>query len=414
APATVDGRVEIRFREMSAYGYTDARDGVPFLVLHRNFQGFPDNADPEGTAVGAAKVTVAHELKHASQHVATGWTEGGWLEADATWAEDHVFPVPNDYVRYVAFGSPVSSPNAWLPASYGDCLFQQVIAATEGVDALVRFFERRATRPGESVLTSFDESLRLSGSRLSRPLETLGVWTYFCGSNAANRPVGFADAGDFPTPPLRSHLATALEQAADEVAPLGTHHVIAFRADRTGRPQVEFTGDQGGHFSLTAIVTRPTGTRSVHPLPMVTPHSSASEVPVAWEDAASVVLVATSLALDEAARYTLSVNGPDAVDVRELAGAELLRLDPARPNPFRDHTVLGFSLPAAASVRLAVYDVSGRLVRSLLEDASLAAGPHQVEWDGSDGSGRLATPGMYYYRLESRQGSASRRVLLLR
>ena len=80
-------------------------------------------AEPSGS--GAAKVTIAHELKHASQFTSSAWTEeAGWLEADATWAEDFVFDETDDYLRYLPYGSPVSHPDGWLPVSYEDCLWQ--------------------------------------------------------------------------------------------------------------------------------------------------------------------------------------------------------------------------------------------------------------------------------------------------
>ncbi|GJM44856.1 MAG: hypothetical protein DHS20C21_16980 [Gemmatimonadota bacterium] len=413
-PLTTDGRLDISFRQMSAYGYTDVRGGVPALVLHRNFEGFPANSDPQGSAYGAAKVTVAHELKHAIQYASSGWSEGGWLEADATWAEDRVFPATNDYVRYLPFGSPVSHPADWMPVSYEDCLWQQVVAGTEGVDALVRFFERRSANRAEPVLVSFDETLRAGGSSLSRALETLGLWSYFSGANATDRPVGFADADRFPTPPLRALLATAGDLVTDDLAPLGTHHVIVFPANRGGRPEIAFLADLGTAFSLNGIVTHLSGARTVHSLPMVSPNSSAAELPVFWEDVASVVLVASSLSLDSPSRYSMTVNALDAVGVRELETVAELSLDFARPNPFRDRTTIAFSLGASGPVRLAIYDVAGRLVKSLHDGTQLESGSHEAIWNGLDQAGRLATPGMYYYRLEAGSSSASHRVLLLR
>jgi flagellar hook assembly protein FlgD len=77
-------------------------------------------------------------------------------------------------------------------------------------------------------------------------------------------------------------------------------------------------------------------------------------------------------------------------------------LGPATPNPFAPAsggTRLTVALSAAGDVRLAIYDVAGRLVRSLV-DGHRAAGTHPVRWEGRNDAGRAVAPGVYYVRLE--------------
>jgi len=69
------------------------------------------------------------------------------------------------------------------------------------------------------------------------------------------------------------------------------------------------------------------------------------------------------------------------------------------PNPFNPQTTIRFELPEAAHARLAIYTTAGQLVRTLV-DGEVAAGPHEVAWDGRDASGREASSGVYVYRLE--------------
>jgi beta-glucanase (GH16 family) len=85
-------------------------------------------------------------------------------------------------------------------------------------------------------------------------------------------------------------------------------------------------------------------------------------------------------------------------DVPGRAAVEPVLL-PCAPNPFNPRTTLRFELPAAGPVRLAVYDVAGRLVRTLL-DESRGAGSHETEWDGRDASGQAVGSGVYLARLE--------------
>jgi hypothetical protein len=94
----------------------------------------------------------------------------------------------------------------------------------------------------------------------------------------------------------------------------------------------------------------------------------------------------------------------------QLPAAALL---PSRPSPARPGAELRFVIGTAGPVRLAVVGPGGRLVVTLL-DRPLAAGEHRLRWDGLDGSGRPAAAGVYWLRLVSPGGVASRRLVWLR
>jgi hypothetical protein len=88
-------------------------------------------------------------------------------------------------------------------------------------------------------------------------------------------------------------------------------------------------------------------------------------------------------------------------------------LYPNRPNPFNPQTTISFTLAHDAPARLRIYDVAGRLVRSLVQ-ASLPAGPHERTWDGKDDAGRRVASGVYVMRLQTDGFEQSRRMLLLK
>jgi len=71
------------------------------------------------------------------------------------------------------------------------------------------------------------------------------------------------------------------------------------------------------------------------------------------------------------------------------------------PNPFTRGVTLGYQLAAPARVWLSVYDVSGRLVRTLVAGRREPSGERSATWDGADGDGRLLPPGIYLYRLDA-------------
>ena len=83
------------------------------------------------------------------------------------------------------------------------------------------------------------------------------------------------------------------------------------------------------------------------------------------------------------------------------------------PNPFNANTEIRLQLAKAGPVALNIYDVQGRLVRGLWSGL-LAAGAHQLSWDGRDEAGRAAATGIFLYRLQSAGQAETRKMLLLR
>jgi len=79
------------------------------------------------------------------------------------------------------------------------------------------------------------------------------------------------------------------------------------------------------------------------------------------------------------------------------------------PNPFNPATEIRFDLAERGSVRLEVYNVSGRLVRTLAK-GEWNAGSHAVVWDGRDDDGAEVSSGVYFYRLQAAGYGASERM----
>jgi hypothetical protein len=92
----------------------------------------------------------------------------------------------------------------------------------------------------------------------------------------------------------------------------------------------------------------------------------------------------------------------------------VFRLHASIPNPFNPSTEIRYDLPRRATVRLRVYDVSGRLVRALVEATTQESGRYVQRWDGRDGAGRAAPSGVYLCRLDAGSFSATRRLVLVR
>ncbi len=90
------------------------------------------------------------------------------------------------------------------------------------------------------------------------------------------------------------------------------------------------------------------------------------------------------------------------------------RLHPARPSPFTDSTILQLDVPLDAErVRLAIYNVRGQLVRTLV-DRGLPPGRPEFDWNGMDDAGRPVCAGVYFARCESDAGSGTQKLVLMR
>jgi hypothetical protein len=83
------------------------------------------------------------------------------------------------------------------------------------------------------------------------------------------------------------------------------------------------------------------------------------------------------------------------------------------PNPFNPSTVIRFSLPTEQQVKLDVYDMSGALVKTVLNEA-VRAGNKEVTWDGTNGSGAKVASGVYLYRLQAGSFTSVKKMIMLK
>jgi hypothetical protein len=99
-------------------------------------------------------------------------------------------------------------------------------------------------------------------------------------------------------------------------------------------------------------------------------------------------------------------------DVEQGTGPLVFRLQGSSPNPFAKTTAISFSLKNEEQVEMRIYDLAGRVVRTVL-DARLGGGHHQVVWDGRDDSGRHVAHGIYMLRLRAGDFQARRKLALV-
>jgi len=89
-------------------------------------------------------------------------------------------------------------------------------------------------------------------------------------------------------------------------------------------------------------------------------------------------------------------------------------LDQNCPNPFNSTTRIAFNLPRPVTLSLNIYDINGRLVKSLAKQEKFGAGHHSIAWNGSNNDGTTVSSGVYFYLIESKEFNSTKKLILLK
>lgn len=154
-----------------------------------------------------------------------------------------------------------------------------------------------------------------------------------------------------------------------------------------------------------------------------------SSVPLAPGQSApleAVLTVPADAAGGTTDRACLTVTNPTGAIVRTCCATITVRgslvaagdggaefgLGPATPSPAHGATTLRYGLPASGRVSLAIFDVRGARVRTLVDEVQ-RAGSHTRVWDGRDDEGRSVPAGVYFSRLQHGGRQAEGRIVML-
>ena len=111
--------------------------------------------------------------------------------------------------------------------------------------------------------------------------------------------------------------------------------------------------------------------------------------------------------------WTLLVGSRAYVASEMDVAADRLVIEPPAPNPFRDRTTIQYVLPEAIEVEIAVYDLLGRRIRTLVDDRQ-PNGAHTVRWNGTGSNGAPLASGMYFVRMQMGDVQQVHKVVYLR
>ncbi|MBD3284791.1 T9SS type A sorting domain-containing protein [candidate division WOR-3 bacterium] len=108
---------------------------------------------------------------------------------------------------------------------------------------------------------------------------------------------------------------------------------------------------------------------------------------------------------DEVTRYI------NPLTVTEGPVGRPFALEAIKPNPIVGSAKIYFSVPHSTNVSLKIYDISGKLVATLV-DGNRKPGRHNITWNGTDNTGRSVAQGIYLVRMDSETFSATKKVVL--
>ncbi len=97
----------------------------------------------------------------------------------------------------------------------------------------------------------------------------------------------------------------------------------------------------------------------------------------------------------------------------EATVPEEFALEQNYPNPFNPSTTIAYQLPSAETVRITIYDLTGRNVLELLNETR-EAGSYTAKWDGRNQSGGRVASGLYIYQIQAGQFTQSRKMLFMK
>ena len=111
---------------------------------------------------------------------------------------------------------------------------------------------------------------------------------------------------------------------------------------------------------------------------------------------------------------TFVIGFPSVTGVGDTPAAASFALHPNLPNPFNPVTTIRYDVPASgADVSISIYDVTGRLIRSLVKEHR-AAGEWSVQWHGENDRGQGVASGVYFYRMRAGEFVETKKMMLLK
>jgi hypothetical protein len=191
-PATGNDRYDIYLVSVPYYGATVLEqpadspwnDYHSYIMINRSFYGFPENDDPEGSVIGAQKITSAHEYFHAVQYAYDYDIPNNlwWMESSSTYIEEKLFPEVNDNHAFLPFffnvpETRLNSDN--IDHMYSTFVWALYLDANHGPASILAAWQAIINN---TPMAAIDSALYPLGESVKKVLPRFNLWNYFTGS----------------------------------------------------------------------------------------------------------------------------------------------------------------------------------------------------------------------------------------
>lgn len=405
----------ITLADIGPYGYTQREFGgsiATSIVVENDFVGFPDNTDPDGIQLGALRVTIAHELKHAIQYIDNEWRgeSDSWLEMDATLMEEVVYDQVNDYYNYIEdarFGDPIFLRPfvSVIPGSYEDITFSLYFHEKFGGLFWADVWTIIRNNPDSTFLEAVQQHVESLGANWNQTLTEMYLWHYASGAVRSASDFGFDERFEYPEPTITEAYSDYSKVFSSDriLSPISAYfYDFIPPSELNGSPKISII-----HSNITAnigvIGYFNDGTSDIR-FAQGSPDGTTELLP-GWNtsdlDRLGVVIVSNNSSTLPSDQTIFSIN----IDTDIPEFVELL---PNFPNPFNPSTNIRFRVNETQNVRINVYDITGRLVQELV-NSPYDAGDYTVVFDATG----LAS-GVYIYQLITPTKVTAEKMMLIK
>jgi len=381
----------------SYYGVTTISGGTTYIEIENDFaEGFPPNDDPKGDQIGAVKVTMAHEFKHAIQYGANNWQgeTGQWLEMDATLMEEITYDNVNDYYTYLESDQSIFSDptRSFYPGSYYHASWALYFEEQYGSQFWVNVWNIIQNNPNITMVDAITQQLGGPQAFNEAYIESQ-LWHYASGPSNTSPNYGFSESEAYPTPSISMtdglyNKNFKIPRTESEITPTNfaaKYYNVSTPNNTEGDIRVEVSS-QNENQGVGLIAYYADGTVETSVIPLA-PNESSFKVPNHnWKNIEQLGLITTNSSTSSAGGNKIFVD----VGSSEMDNS----LSQNYPNPFNPTTRIRFTLEQSSDVQLRVYNSSGRLVRTLIDGEERSAGLHEPTFNG-----RGLASGVYFYQL---------------
>lgn len=387
------------------------------IYMENDFTNYPPNDDPDGDVLGAVRVTMAHEFKHAIQYVQNSWNgeTDDWAEMDATLMEEVVYDEVNDYYNYIDdFATDLFSyPSTSLTAgSYEDITFALYFHEKFGNTFWPGVWEYIEI---DNSLT-FLEAVKLELDALDQSFEEAVLedymWHFASGSQLGSNSYGFDESVQYPLPRIAYTYQELMDEPSESafLSPTSARfYQFTPTQIPTGLVSLNFTrGNEYIQFGLIAYLK--TG-EIQQQLALGSPNSLSGtvETPWEWADIRTLgLVVANTSDENESYTYQLEESSVYTFQFDEYTLPTEIELAQNYPNPFNPRTNIRVTVPSAQNITISIYDVLGRHIQTLYNDHA-EEGFLTVPFTASG-----LSSGVYLYKVDGENISLVKRMTLVR